>query len=77
MIWPPCSPDLNPIENLWGYVSQQVYKNWKQFTNKSDLKNENFQIWQSIPNELWQQLSESMKRRFVAVTENDGRPIKY
>ena len=27
--WPPCSPDLSPIENLWGYVSQKVYKNGK------------------------------------------------
>ena len=44
MAWPPCSPDLNSIENLWSYVSQQVYKNGKQFTNKNDLKKEIFKI---------------------------------
>ncbi|KAF2346462.1 hypothetical protein FHG87_022782 [Trinorchestia longiramus] len=25
---PPCSPDLNPIENLWGWMAKEVYKTY-------------------------------------------------
>ena len=31
--WPPYSPDLNPIENIWGILSSRLYKNGKQFQN--------------------------------------------
>ena len=37
MIWPPNSPDLNPIENLWSIVEQRVYANGKQYSSKDAL----------------------------------------
>ncbi len=39
MDWPPYSPDLNPIENMWGIIKRKVYANGKQFSSKHELWN--------------------------------------
>lgn len=38
MGWPALSPDLNPIENLWGILSAKVFKNGRQFETAVQLK---------------------------------------
>ena len=35
--WPGNSPDLNPIENLFGIITRQVYSSGKIYFNKHDL----------------------------------------
>ena len=39
MEWPPYSPDLNPIENMWSIIKRKVYANGKQFSSKDELWN--------------------------------------
>ena len=41
MVWPPPSPYLNPIENLWSILKQKIYEGGRQFTSKQ-------QLWEDI-----------------------------
>ena len=49
MIWPPNSPDLNPIENMWSIVKRHVYGNGKQYSSKNELWMSLKQAAASIP----------------------------
>ena len=44
MIWPPNSPDLNQIENLWSIIKRRFYADGKQYTSEDAL-------WKAIKQE--------------------------
>ncbi len=43
MVWPPYSPDIAPIENLWGIVKKKLYK--AHNNNRQELIERLEQIW--------------------------------
>ena len=47
--WPSRSPELNPIENVWGYLIKKVYGNGKQYQSVQDLQTAIFRAWQGMP----------------------------
>ena len=46
--WPTLSPDLNPIENLWGILARRVYANNKQYERIEELKRAILREWENI-----------------------------
>lgn len=68
--WPPNSPDLNPIENLWAYLQQRVYA--REPRTLSQLQRIIEEEWEAIPLERVRRLVNSMPRRLVAVVFNQG-----
>lgn len=75
--WPARSPDLNPIENCWGWLTRQVYADGKQFHTKDELKAGILKAWEKMPQEYIQKLFESMPRRVASVVEAGGCFVGY
>lgn len=75
--WPACSPDLNPIENLWGWLVRRVYINGTQYNSVHELRTAIRVAWKEIPQTFMESLVLSMKNRLIAVLENKGGPTKY
>ena len=71
--WPALSPDLNPIENIWGILVRQVYKDGRQFDNINDLKIAIKQEWNNIDVNILKNLVFSMPNRiFEVIQKNRG-----
>lgn len=68
--WPPQSPDLNPIENLWSILDQNVDKG--DVTNRDSLFQSLVKAWTNINPQHIKNLVESMPRRLQAVIEAKG-----
>ena len=75
--WPAQSPDLNPIENLWGIISRKIYSAGKQYENREELREAVLEAWDLIILETMEQLIQSMKQRCIKVIENKGEKTNY
>ncbi len=73
--WPANSPDLNPVENLWGIVKRKVRDT--RPNNADELKATVKETWASIPPQQCHKLITSMPRWIEAVIKAKGAPTKY
>ena len=77
MDWPPYSPDLNPLENLWGILSNIVYSHGKQYYTIQELGVAVKTTWSNIRIEHLQTLSMSMPNRIYDLILGKGGHTKY
>jgi transposase len=75
--WPALSPDLNPIENVWGVLARRVYASGRQFQNCDALIEVLQKVWEEIEPELLVKLVSTMQNRCVSVLEKKGGSISY
>ena len=77
LFWPARSPDLNPIENLWGLmVNEWDHANER---TKDALERHALTVWEGLrrrPN-ICNSLVRSMPRRIEACVEAEGKYTKY
>ena len=77
MVWPVCSPDLNPIENLWGILKQTIYHDGKQYSSKNDLWSKIKTAASNItPSEI-RKFTESVNKRIEKIFQDKGSYVKY
>jgi transposase len=75
--WPALSPDLNPIENLWGILVKEVYKDGRFFSTVLELKNAISESWTQIDQNLIKRLINTMEKRVNEVIDKNGQSINY
>ncbi|KAG0442369.1 Transposable element Tcb1 transposase [Dictyocoela muelleri] len=73
--WPSQSPDLNPIESLWGIIKANLSKYTPK--NKEELKVLILNEWNSISIETCQKLAMSFEKRAKSVFKAKGGHTKY
>lgn len=72
MVWPPCSPDLNPIENFWSIIKRDVYADGRQFTSKLALWEAIDVAAKAVPPSAIKKLTDSMNSRLFDVIKFKG-----
>ena len=77
MKWPSYSPDLNPMENIWATLAQNVYANGRQFQNRIQLIERIQFCWENLDSDILTSLVNSMKNRCVKILLNKGEFLKY
>lgn len=75
--WPARSPDLNPVENIWGIIVRQIYANKKQYNSIAELKVAVSEAWENFEMEILKNLVGSMPKRIFQVIERAGGPTDY
>ena len=75
MRWPPQSPDLNPIENLWGYLQQRLDR--LEVRTMDELWAAAEREWRGIPQDVITNLVESMPARMALVIAARGGSTRY
>ncbi|KAJ5267693.1 transposable element tc3 transposase [Penicillium angulare] len=84
MEWPPHSPDLNPIENLWALLKTKIYDIHPELHTMPDndetlkhLVSYAQEAWSEIDLSVLENLAETMSNRVQEIIENDGWYTSY
>jgi hypothetical protein len=73
--WPPYSPDLNPMENMWAILARKVYEDGKQYHSLDALQHAVQVAWDEVGEIIRHHLIDSLPKRIVDVIAGEGKAI--
>ena len=71
--WPPMSPDLNPVENIWAIISARLYKDGKSYGSEAELDDGLCRVIRGIEDTVCWNIVHSIPWRVAAVIFARGR----
>ena len=74
---PSQSPDLNPIENIWGILKANLSKRKRKPHNTDEVWVQVQEEWARLKDELLGKLAKSMITRCQQVLDAKGGPLHY
>jgi hypothetical protein len=77
LAWPSRSPDLNPIENLWGLMARRVYHEGKQFKTLPELRMAVQRCWRNLSEQDIQCFTQSMPTRVFQCIYQRGGHVNF
>ncbi|GFT05772.1 transposable element Tc1 transposase [Trichonephila clavipes] len=77
LVWPARPPDLNPIENVWDALGRQVAGRNYPPTNKNTLIRALTEEWDKLPQQLLDNVVQSMVRGVECCMTLHGGHIPY
>jgi DDE superfamily endonuclease len=86
MDWPPYSPDMNPIENMWSLLKRKLYVLFPnldiEIKGVSDemrhlLFRRIYIAWEALEPRVWEAMVQSMPRRIGTLIAAKGWHTKY
>src|SRR6218665_2394769 len=76
-MWPPNSPDLNPVDYaVWGALQQMVYLR-RSFTTVDKLKETIVTEWTKLSQRFIDRAIDQWRRRLQCVVQQQGGHIKH
>jgi len=70
--WPPSSPDLSPIENVWRLLKQRIYRRKQPPRTHTDLIQAIKEEWDRLEPKDWRKYVDSMPTRLQQVRKRRG-----
>jgi len=75
-LWPPNSPDLNPVDyKIWGVMQQRVYEH--RMNNVDELKPRLIAIWDGMQQNVIDSAVDKWRKRLIACVRAEGRQFEH
>jgi len=75
-LWPPNSPDLNPVDyKVWGYFQEQVYRS--PIVDVTDLKQRLVEVWSTMKQRVIDEAVDEWRKRLHCCVSAKGGHFEH